>query len=74
MLRSLSSSSLYLKLDAGCIYLYCNKVQQFGISSEIYLNTFYDNNIRAIMLEINRNVNLLNYDFNPVIDILKRTF
>jgi hypothetical protein len=48
----------------------------YGVSvpNEIYLNTFYDNNIRAIMLEINRNVNLLNYDFNPVIDILKRTF
>lgn len=48
----------------------------YGVSvpNEIYLNKFYDNNIRAIMLEINRNIDLSKYDFNPVIDILWKTF
>lgn len=48
----------------------------YGVSvpNEIFLNKFYDDNIRAIMLEINRNVDLSKYDFNPVIDILKETF
>lgn len=48
----------------------------YGVSvpNEIFLNKFYDDNIRAIMLEVNRNVDLSKYDFNPVIDILSETF
>jgi len=48
----------------------------YGVSvpNEIYLNKFYDDNIRAIMLEINRNIDLSKYDFNPVIDILRKSF